>query len=83
MYSVCPCIACIVDGLICLSFSNMVKGEGILLYFGQNCSNIFKNPFAKLKLLLEHQEENIKRFSQGKTSYKQFLATSPQYTGRT
>ena len=28
-----------------------------------------KNPFPSMKLLLEHREENIKRFSQGRTSY--------------
>ena len=33
-----------------------------------------------MKLLLERREENIKVFSQGRTSYKQFYATSPQYT---
>ena len=35
----------------------------ILLYYGQNCSNIWtKNLFANMKLLLEHWEENIEGF---------------------
>ena len=36
-----------------------------------------------MKLLLEHREGNIKVFIRGRTNYKQFLATSLQYTGRT
>ena len=41
-----------------------------------------KEPLSpNMKLLLERQEDNIKRFSQGSTSF--YLATSPQYTERT
>ena len=36
-----------------------------------------------MKLLLEHQEENIRGFLQERTSYNQVLSTSLQYTGRT
>ena len=35
-----------------------------------------KNLFSYMKLLLEHQEGNIKVFILGRTSYKQFLTTS-------
>ena len=42
-----------------------------------------KNVFADMKLLLEHREENIKGFLQGRTNYDQFLATSLKYTRRT
>ena len=36
-----------------------------------------------MKMLLQRREKNIKAFSQERTSYNQFLATSLQYTGRT
>ena len=36
-----------------------------------------------MKLLLQHREENIKVFLQGRKNYNQFLATSPKYKGRT
>ena len=42
-----------------------------------------KNLFSDMKLLLEHRERNIKGFFRGRTNYKQFLTTSPQYTGGT
>ena len=42
-----------------------------------------KNLFSNMKLLLEHLEGNMKVFIRGRTNYKQFLATSLQYTGGT
>ena len=39
--------------------------------------------FANMKLLLEHRKENTKGILQGRTNYKQFLAASLKYTGRT
>ena len=41
-----------------------------------------KNLFAKIKLLLEHWEEDIKGFLQERTNYNQFLTTSLNYTRR-
>ena len=43
-----------------------------------------KDLFAKMKMLLQHREENIEGFLQGKQPITyQFLATSKKYTGRT
>ena len=39
--------------------------------------------FANMKLLLEHREENIRGFLQGRTNYNQFLVTCLKYTRRT
>ena len=62
----------------------MLKGHchhNFVIFSSKQLKYLTKNPFSKMKLLLERLEENIKGFIRGRTNYNQFLVTSLQYTG--